>query len=245
MAQTASTRAADAFLDPTAEVLFLAAQVDRQSVNRSVMRYRAVIRHRLAAAVRGPSRDRTFFRIESAARAIWERDRDVVVQVLGARRHSWGREDPWRDGEDWLSTLTFEHPFEPGGDRLFFGMEEQVQREFWPEEEAFWLIHPLAPGADTLYHYQSGDSLTLTLPDGRVLRTVRLDVQPREADVRLIAGTLWIDAGSGSLVRAAYRLSRPLDAMRDIPELRSGAESGEMGFVPGPLKPWTVDLTSC
>lgn len=65
------------------------------------------------------------------------------------------------------------------------------------------------------YRFRSGDTLTLSLPDGSRLQAVQLDVLPREADPHLISGTLWIQPESGALVRAVYQLARPLDMMRE------------------------------
>ncbi len=235
--------APDAFLDPTAEVLFRAAQANWQAVDSSVLRYTAIIRQRIAAGIRTPLKDRTLYRNESAVRAFWDRDHDALMQVLGTRAEYPGREE-MKDAMDWVDDLAIDEPFEPGGDRLFFGMTEQNDPEVTdPDSADFWFAHPLALGADTLYRYESGDTLTLSLPDGRRLRTVKMEVIPREADPHRIAGALWIEPESGALVRAAFQLSRKLDVVRDIPEVRAEDEAGEFKMVPGILKPWTFAMT--
>jgi len=156
-----------------------------------------------------------------------------------------------REGDlDWLTDLPFDEPFDPGGDRLFFGgrgsggagQEDERQNDDDINVE-FWLAHPLAHGADSLYRYESGDTLTLSLPDGRRLLTIQLDVLPRVADVHRITGTLWIEPETGALVRAVYRLSRQFHAVRDIPELQVEEDRGSFRYVPGLFKPWTFDLT--
>ncbi|HSG46395.1 MAG TPA: hypothetical protein VLA43_01150, partial [Longimicrobiales bacterium] len=207
--------------------------------------YTALIQQRIAAAIRTPLKDRTLYRNETAVRAFWDRDYDALVQVLGTRSQYPGRGTAVREGElDWLGDLTFDAPFEPGGDRLLFGLTDQDQEgpDFQPDDDDFWFAHPLAAGADTLYRFRSGDTLTLSLPDGRSLRTVKLDVLPRVADVHRITGSLWIEPESGALVQAVFRLSQQFDAIRDIPELREEDEAGEFRFVPGLLKPWTFDM---
>ncbi|MCA9738096.1 MAG: hypothetical protein KC645_10785, partial [Gemmatimonadetes bacterium] len=79
-----------------------------------------------------------------------------------------GRNAAIRDGDlDWLEDLPFDEPFEPGGDRLFFGMGDSDEDAFQPDNDDFWFAHPLAPGADSLYRFESGDTLTLSLPGGR------------------------------------------------------------------------------
>jgi len=241
----AQDRRADAFLDPTAEALFRSAQANWSSIDTSVVRYTALIKQRIAAGIRTPLKDRTIYRNESAVRAFWDRDHDALIQVLGARAQHPGRDEAKEKGElNWLEELTIDEPFEPGGDRLLFGFTNQNDPDvFDPQESDFWIAHPLGRGADTLYRYQSGDTLTLSLPDGRTLRTIQLDVLPREADVHRLSGTLWIEPQEGALVRAVYRLSRKLDVMKDIPDVREEAEQGEFDMVPGVLKPWTFEMS--
>ena len=237
--------APDAFVDPVAGTLFQAAQRNWESVDQLVVRYTALIKQRIAAAIRTPLKDRIIYRNETAVRAFWDKDYDAVVQVLGTRSQYPGRSIAVREGDmDWLSDLPFDEPFQPGGDRLFFGLTDQdeIESNRNPGDD-FWVAHPLAHGADSLYRYQSGDTLTLALPDGRRLQTVQLDVLPRELDVHRITGTLWIEPESGALVRAVYRLSRQFDALRDIPDLQEEDEKGEFKYVPGLFKPWTFDLT--
>ncbi|MFC1575934.1 hypothetical protein ACFL5A_04765, partial [Gemmatimonadota bacterium] len=235
-------QSSDAFLDPTAETLFRAAQANWMSIDETVVRYTAVIKQRIAAGIRTPLKDRTIFRNESAVRAFWDRDHGSLIQVMGARAQHPGREAA-REETDFLDELAIDEPFEPGGDRLFFGIGGNDEDLFSPDNEDFWFAHPLAGGADTLYRYQSGDTLTLTLPDGRRLLTIQLDVLPRVADVHRIAGTLWIEPGEGALVRGVYQLAQQFDVLRDIPEVREEDERGEFKMVPGILKPWTFDLS--
>ncbi len=241
----ATPRAPDAFLDPTAGDLWRAARTNWQAMDSSVVRYTAVIKQRIAAGLRTPLKDRTLYRNESAVRAFWDRDHDALLQVLGARA-----QHPGRDSREmgsalrWMDDLTIDSPFEPGGDRLLFAMGGNRERDPEdPDQADIWFHHPLGAGADTVYRYRSGDTLTLSLPDGRRLRTVQLDVLPRLADSRRISGTLWIEPESGALVRAVYRLSRDLDIMRDIDEVREEDEAGEFRMVPGILKPWTFAMT--
>lgn len=234
----------DAFADSLAGDLYAAAVDNWSTLDESIVRYTAMIQQRIAAAIRTPLKDRTIYRNETAVRAFWDEDYDAVVQVLGTRSQYPGRETAVREGDlEWLEDLPFDEPFEPGGDRLFFGLTDQNDDGFEPSSDDFWVAHPLAEGADSLYRFQSGDTLTLSLPDGRRLQAVQLDVLPRIADVHRITGTLWIEPESGALVRAVYRLSRQFDAMRDIPELQEHEEDGSFKYVPGLFKPWTFDLT--
>ena len=247
--RVAAQTAADAFLDPVAQELFQSARATWASVDESIARYTALIKQRIAAKLRTPLKDRILYRNETAVRAFWDKDYEPVVQVLGTRSQYPGRSIAVREGDfDWLDELPFDRPFDPGGDRLFFGLDGGNDRNVDDEDRAeegidIWLAHPLAPGADTLYRYESGDTLTLSLPDGRRLQTIQLDVLPRVADSRRITGSLWIEPETGALVRAVYRLSRQFDAIRDVPELQVEEEQGSFRYVPGLFMPWTFDLT--
>ncbi len=234
----------DTFEDPVARQLYTAALANWTRLDESVVRYTSLIEQRIAAAIRTPLKDRVIYHNETAVRAFWDQDHDALLQVLGSRSQYPGREIAMREGEmDWLQDLPFDKPFEPGGDRLFFGLTDGDEEVFQPSSDDFWLAHPLGEGADSLYRFQSGDTLTLSFPDGRRLEAIQLEVLPREADSRRISGALWIEPATGALVRAVYRFSRRFDAMRDIPELQREEERGTFRYVPGLFKPWTFDLT--
>ncbi len=236
--------APDAFVDPVAASVYQSALDNWASLDESILRYTARIDQRIAAAIRTPLKDRILYRNETAVRAFWDKDYDAVVQVLGTHSQYPGRSIAVREGDmDWLEDLPFDEPFEPGGDRLLFGLTDEDPDSFNDDPDGFWFAHPLATGADTLYRFESGDTLTLSLPDGRQLQTIQLDVLPREADVHRISGSLWIEPESGALVRAVYRLSQQFDAMRDVPELQEEEDAGSFKYVPGLFKPWTFDLT--
>ena len=237
--------APDAFLDPAARNLYTIAYDQWDAAGANVLRYTARIDQRIAAGLRTPLRDRVFYHSESSVRSFWQRDRRSVIQVLGSRAEYPGRNIAIREAEEsgilyWLQEFPFDEPFAPGSDQLFIGGNRDQVR-FQPSEDEFWLAHPLGQGADTLYQFQSSDTTTVTLPDGRQLVTVRLDVLPREIDPRRISGSLWIEPSSGVLVRGLYRLSRPVNMLRDIPEAREeGVDNNP--FMPGFLKPITFEM---
>ena len=59
-------------------------------------------------------------------------------------------------------------------------------------------------------------------------------VEPRRADFNLVAGSLWFDAESASLVRATYKPGRPYNLAIDDP--------GESDDVPGFLQPIEAEI---
>lgn len=203
-------------------------------------------------AIRTPLKDRVLYRSETAVRAFWDRDHESVVQVLGSRSNYPGRAIAVREGDlDWLDDLPFDEPFEPGADRLLFGLADSDNeflrvdvddRGTYDTGDSFWFAHPLADAADAFYRFRSGDTLTISLPDGRQFEAVELEVLPREADAHRITGVLWIEPRSGALVRAVYRMSRKFDVWRDVPEMQEEDNQRIGRFVPGIFKPWTFDL---
>jgi hypothetical protein len=202
-----------------------AARAARSRFDQDVLGYTAVVRERGGVDLRLPLRDRTLYRTERASRVFWTRDGEVLVQVLGARELEPGMAAP--EVHTTLRRLSY---FDPGRaeDRLFLGILDE-------SEEEVWFHHPLGPAAEEHYRFRTGGSLTLSLPDGRSLSAVELQVLPRAADARRISGSLWIEPESGALVRAAYRMS---DAARaDV------SEGGDEVWVPGIFRPFTGRIT--
>ncbi len=222
----------DAFLDASARELILAARSRREAVDRSLVSYTATVRERLATGIRTFRKDRTVYRMEGASRVRWSRDEPIVVQVLAGREeHPRGVTAP-----DGLHGLSGEF-FDPEEDPIYFGLTDS-------DDDEIWIEHPLAEGSERHYRYRTGDTLTLSFPDGRRLEVVEVEVLPRERSIRLIAGSLWIEPESGGLVRAAFRLSRTIDVERDLELLTDGDDDAAEGMehVPGFLRPMEIEL---
>src|SRR5690606_31772152 len=110
------------------------------------------------------------------------------------------------------------------------------------DNDDYWIEHPLGTVAERHYRYQSGDTMTIRLQDGRAVRVIELRVIPRRNDPHTLRGMLWIDAGSGALVQAAFRLARTVDIIRDLNALDED-DRDAMRYVPGFLKPFEFDVT--
>ncbi|MBC7896205.1 MAG: hypothetical protein H7066_12395 [Cytophagaceae bacterium] len=176
--------------------------------------YQVVVRQRLSSSIGlvggvvglGPvGINRLAARFESVARVGWHHRNGAWGEILAARGVApiVGQVEAEPEADDIPLVL----PYFPGRDRLW-PMSEM--REALPGRDD-WIAHPLSPGADSLYVFTVGDSLIITLPDNRAITLREIRVQPRRPADRLIVGSLWIDAESGSLVRAAYRPSIAMD----------------------------------
>ena len=198
------------------------------------------MKQRIAVSLRTPLKDRTLYRMESAHRVFWRRDGDMLVQVLALREQT-----PGGVVEGATSQGLFDQPFDPMDDRLLFGLAGSGEDEDVgdPDEDGFWFEHPLYAEYGDAYRFASGDTLTLSLPDGRRVRAIELQVVPKSASVHRMTGALWVEPESGALVRAVYRLADTFDAMRDVAELREEEAAGSFRYVPGLFKPWTAEIS--
>jgi hypothetical protein len=237
-----NTAPADTFLDERARSLFATARAHWVNVESSIRSYEAIIRSRASVTLRAPLKDRTLYRAETAARARWSADSTLVVQMLAANEVT-------PEGPSPAGALAFTSTvYDPTSDQLYFGFvdREEAEDEIDGDDDddddddeddiEFEIEHPVAPGAEAFYRYQTGDSIQIYLPDGRSLRIVSLELIPRERSGRLLSGALWVEPESGALVRALYRLSTPFD-------LESELEDGDLRFVPAMFQPIQFDVT--
>lgn len=203
-AQEETDAGEDAYVDETARALMSRARAGWWEMDRDILSYEALVRQRLAINLRTPLKDRTLFRSEAASRVYWSVDDEKVVQVLAAKEtHPGGVNDPEK-----VSGVVDE-VFDPAGDRIYFGFTHGDDDEVWVE-------HPVAPGSEAHYRFRTGDTLTLSLQDGRRIRAVEVEILPRQASFHLLSGALWIEPESGALVRAVYRLSATVDIVDDL-----------------------------
>jgi hypothetical protein len=220
----------DAFLDQDARVLHGQARARWHEIDFSLTRYQAVVSQRLAAALRMPLRDRTLYALEQSARIIWEREGGVAVQMLASKEHL-----PSGFGRSGGRPPRLEPGFDPAGDPLLLGLSE------WSDDDEFHLEHPLDAGAERHYRFRTADTLTMSFPDSRTVRAVQLEMIPRRDDPHLLSGALWIEPESGNVVRAVYRLARPLDIETDVGLDEDDLE--DMEKVPGLFRPFVGEIT--
>ena len=238
-----------AFLDPLARQLLLRARDARMRLDSALLSYDATSYQRMSVGMgfRAIGRDRLLFRTENVSRVRWSRKGGVFVDLKGARSvFPMAEKEAGEVDMDEISPI----PYYPGRDALWIGGSEA--RAEVDERE---LVHPLAIGAEAYYRYATGDSLTITLPDGRGIRLRELRIEPRRPEWKLSVGSFWFDVESGQLVRAAYRLAVPIDIWGVVDEelkrekeeaKRTGDkpddEDEPPGWVKGMLSPMQAQL---
>lgn len=206
---TAELRAS-AFKDEVARDLIGKARAARLSQDSSITGYDARVVQRLSVkAVVGPvTMERLAYRQEGTARVQWQRGVGAHVDVTGARVTipPVGLPKVDRDALRGVAAdpSLFPLPYFPGQEPLWVG-----QFAARPDVNERALVNPLANGAEAYYTYRSSDVTTIRLGNGDSLVVRQVDVRPREAGANLIVGSLWLDAVSGEVVRAAYRMAAP------------------------------------
>ncbi len=220
-----------AYLDRDARTLVERARNARAAMDTEIRAYTGTVKQRVGVTLRTPLKDRTLYRMETATRVHWSRDDVTVVKLLGARQFHPGSE--YRDEFDGDIDFAIDDFFDPTMDRLYFGMTDA-------DNEDVWIEHPLLPGAEARYRFQTGDSITMSFPDGRQVRVVELRVLPRRNQPKLITGSIWIEPTSGAIVKAAYRMASSINMQRDTDVFDSDED---LKHVPALFKPFEIEVT--
>jgi hypothetical protein len=203
---------ATAYKDATAKATLLHARAARLTQDSSLTAYDAMSYQRISAGMGFSKigRDRLIFRHETAARVQWQAGVGVWMEARGRRtaipmitnKQAQKEIDEEMDDPDMNASI----PYYPGYEPLWVGSD--VARAQVDESE---FVHPIADGAEAYYTYETGDSVSFKLPQGTVIQLRELRVRPRVPKWNLSVGSLWFDTNSGQLVRAAYRMSVPMD----------------------------------
>lgn len=219
---------ATAFRDPAARSILLLAREARMRQDSALTAYDATTYQRVSAGLGFTrlGRDRLAFRSEGATRVRWRRGIGAYVEVTGSRSVV---PIAGKSGHVGIEGSLSPVPYYPGSETLWIGAS--AARQAVDENEG--IVHPLAEGSEAYYVYESGDSATFRLPDGRSIRLRELKVRPRTPKWNLAVGSLWFDMSGGQLVRAAYRMSVPMD----IEAVAKEDDPHEFDDVPRVLKP--------
>ena len=227
---------ANAYRDATAREVVSRARSARLEQDSSLIAYDARTLQRISAGLglRAVGRERLMFRNESATRVRWHRDAGAWIDVEGTRT---AIPMSFPGARAIMGTLEMSPvPYFPGREGLlrFTGMERVT------DEEGLF-IHPLSEGAEAYYRYETGDTISYSLPGGQTIRIVEVNVVAREPAFDLILGSLWFDLASAQVVRAAYRPAAPFDIKKFVEE-----EEGEEEFedVPRAIRPMIFPIVA-
>ena len=229
-----------AFVDSGARELLRVARDARTRQDTSLTAYDATTFQRISAGlgIRRFGRERLVFRQEIASRVRWRRGQGVVIDLIGKRQATPAGVGVEADVGSDIGPI----PYLPGQETFWLGdddVEDQVN-------EDTPLVHPLAPGAEAYYRYESGQSATPRLAAGRSIHLRELRVRPREPKWNLAVGSLWFDTDNAQLVRAVYRLAVPLEVWQVVAEVAEaeGEEDEVPGWVKGMINPLRMTVGS-
>ena len=200
---------ATAFRDSTARSLLTRARVARLRQDTSLLAYDAKSYERVSVGlgVKMLGRERLAFRHEDAARVRWSRAGGVRVEMTGSRTVAPIANNGGRDANANMTEMA-PIPYYPGRDNLWVG--SGLARAEVDDRE---LVHPLAVGAEAYYTYETGDSVSMRLPDGKTITLREMRIAAREPKWNVSVGSFWFDESTAQLVRAVYRLSMPIDIL--------------------------------
>jgi len=213
-----------AYLDPGARELVREARLRRRTAARQIAGYHVVAKERFSVGMRALRFDRLLYRREVVAHISWHRDAPDTVTMDGAREAIPIALSKVQVPND-LKNESKDLAFDPENDRIGSGLSDSS-----------YVRHPLAANAERDYRYQSGDTATITLPNGKTVRLYELRVIPRRDEFRLLAGSFWFEGDSFSVVRAVFRPARAFDLEQDADS------DDDINDIPGFLKPIRADI---
>ncbi|MES2123868.1 MAG: BamA/TamA family outer membrane protein [Gemmatimonadota bacterium] len=218
--QPAPAVPADSYADSATASLVQHARQARLRNERLVTAYQATVSSRMGVGIKALARDRMLYREELVAKISWRRDSVSTIEFVGARAAApiAERGDKVPDG---LNSDARDLVFDPASDYL---------RVVGAGNSRDGFIYPLRQGGEADYRFEMGGDTRIGLPGGRQIHILALKVIPRRTDWRLISGTLWFDADTYGLVRAAFRPARPFEMRRDL-------DPGDAKDVPGFVNP--------
>ena len=233
--EVTASHLATAFRDAGAKSLLAIARDARTRQDSALLAYDATTYQRVSAGVGFTrfGRDRLAFRSEQSTHVRWRRGIGAYVDVTGSRTvvPIAGKSANVR------TDLAFSPiPYYPGSETLWVGASASQQTV----DENEGIVHPLAEGSEAYYTYASGDSATFRLPDGNAIRLRELQVRPRTPRWNLAVGSLWFDLSGGQLVRAAYRMSVPMD----IKSVAEQDDPDSFKDVPALIKPMIFPMNA-
>jgi Omp85 superfamily domain len=250
-----------AFADSATRTLFMLARRARLAQDEALRGYDAKTQARISVSM-GTSlllRNKLLFRTENVANVKWRRGQGMLIEPLASRTTVPMAKNVNVNG---VAASLVPVPYFPGRDQLWIpGTDAAMVRRDVDETDGF--VHPLAVGSESYYRFRIGDSIQIRLPTGDPLVLRELKVIARRPEWRSFVGSFWFDSRTGALVRAAYRLSAPMEiwsealdaAKRDIEEAQRDTTSERAervkdaqndvppGFIRGIMNPLRFDIS--
>jgi hypothetical protein len=196
-------------------------------------------------SLRETARERLAFRTESAAHVRWNRATGARVEMLGARSAApivagiKEAEDDINNDPDLNDMMAI--PYYPGKDELW--LFEMIGNNSDDEGRAM-LVHPVAEGSEAYFTFATGDSVLMTLPDGKRITLREIRVIPREAKWNLVVGSFWFETERAFLVRAVMRFSALMDIWETAEAEDPDAKKDVPLLVRGLVSPMTAEITA-
>ncbi len=204
--------------DARGRELLRLARARRAVVDNRITAYEVTAHERISARLAVLGTERLLFRRETAARINWNRD-TVRIELLGAREAvpvaSARAQLPSPDIASSVTALAFD-PSDP---------------EMLVRLDSTSIRNPLSEGSEAHYRFTAGDSLTIRIPGGRMVRILELRIAARRADPTLINGSFWLDSETHAVVRAGFRQSRPYSSRGSGVSALAPEVGGELDYV--------------
>jgi len=152
------------------------------------------------------SAERTLIKIDQMALEVsWQAPRQTKQHVIGRRDV---KELPTNISYH-LDHLTV--VLDDFGDLIRLGNGDEVEA----------VVHPAAPGADSIYDYHLADSLTVTLPAPTPdIRVYELEVRPKDPSTPGAIGSLFVQRGTGAIVRLSFTFTPAAYVDRSLDYIR-------------------------
>jgi hypothetical protein len=181
------------FASAATQALVERAMARQRAQDSVVTDYAASLRYRLTLSMgrRRWGRSAPAAVEEQEARVTWAVPNNLRVDIIGRRAESNNQELQLRSV--W--------------DRPWFvarGLTDSI-RLFSDDFPAIAPLHPLASSGPQWYRYDLVDSLRVTLPTGRRVMLLAVDVTPAREGQSLVVGRLWLDAETAETVRFSFR----------------------------------------
>ena len=136
------------------------------------------------------SAERTLVRTDQVALEVfWKAPRQTKQRLVGRRN---AEELPTNISYHLDHLTVVQDDF---GDLIRLGNGDEVEA----------VVHPVAPGAESIYDYRLADSLTLTIPSPVTeTRVYEVEIRPKDPETPGVVGSLFLERGSGAIVRMSF-----------------------------------------